>query len=65
MVLKRTEVLETFYFKWNFVMNINYDSNNNIWEATITITFSCKQTIMEHYVNINLISPSLNVESKI
>ena len=29
-------------------MNVNCNSNENIYEATITISFPCKQTIMEH-----------------
>ena len=29
-------------------MNVSCDSNENICEATITITFPCKQTIMKH-----------------
>ena len=43
--------------------NVNCDHNKNVCEATITITFLCKQTIMKHDMK-NLISPSLNVESK-
>ena len=42
-------------------MNVDCESNENICEATITITFPCKQTIMKHDMNINLISPGLNV----
>ena len=47
------KVLETFHVKWNFVMNVNCDSNEDIWEAIkilITITFPCKQTIVKHDV---------------
>ena len=29
-------------------MNVSCDSNENIREATITITFPCKQTMMKH-----------------
>ena len=29
-------------------MNVSCDSNENICEATITITFPCKQTMMKH-----------------
>ena len=29
-------------------MNVSCNSNENICEATITITFPCKQTIMKH-----------------
>ena len=29
-------------------MNVSCNSNENIYEATITISFPCKQTIMEH-----------------
>ena len=29
-------------------MNFNCDSDENICEATITITFPCKQTMMKH-----------------
>ena len=50
MVSKRKEkVLETFYVKWNFFMNVNWDSNHNqnICEVIITITFPCKQTLMK------------------
>ena len=32
-------------------MNFNYDSNENIWEATVTITFPCKQSIKKHDMN--------------
>ena len=32
-------------------MNVSCDSNENICEATITITFPCKQTIMKHDMN--------------
>ena len=32
-------------------MNVNYDSNENIWEATVTITFPCKQSIKKHDMN--------------
>ena len=47
-----------------FVVNVNYDSNDNICEAITTITFPCKQTIMKHDINkFNL--TQLNVESKI
>ena len=42
------KALETFYVKQNFVMNVSCDSNENICEATITITFPCKQTMMKH-----------------
>ena len=45
------KALETFYVKQNFVMNVSCDSNENICEATITITFPCKQTIMKHDVD--------------
>ena len=34
-----------------FVVNVNYDSNDNICEAITTITFPCKQTIMMHDIN--------------
>ena len=34
---ERKKVLETFYIKWNFVMNVNCDGNENICEATVTI----------------------------
>ena len=36
------KALETFYVKQNFVMNVSCDSNENICEATITITFPMK-----------------------
>ena len=29
-------------------MNVHCDSNENICETTITITFPCKQTVMKH-----------------
>ena len=29
-------------------MNVSCDSNENICEATITINFPCKQTMMKH-----------------
>ena len=29
-------------------MNVSCDSNENISDATITITFPCKQTLMKH-----------------
>ena len=29
----------------------NFDSNENIWEATVTITFPCKQSIKKHDMN--------------
>ena len=45
---ERKKVLETFYVKWNFVMNVNWDGNSNICETLRTITFPCKQTIMKH-----------------
>ena len=61
---ERKKVLETFYVKKNFVTNVNCDVNQNICEAIITITFPCKKTTMKHDMN-KLISPSLNVESKI
>ena len=32
-------------------MNVSCNSNENICEATITITFPCKQTIMKHDAN--------------
>ena len=32
-------------------MNVNCDSNKNICEATITISFLGKQTIMKHEMN--------------
>ena len=32
-------------------MNFSCNSNENICEATITITFPCKQTIMKHDMN--------------
>ena len=32
-------------------MNVNCEGNENIYEATLTITFPCKQTIMKHDVN--------------
>ena len=32
-------------------MNVSCNSNENICEATITITFPCKQTIMKHNVD--------------
>ena len=48
---ERNKSLETFYVKWNFVVNVNYNGNENICEAIITITFPCQQTIMKHYVN--------------
>ena len=48
---ERKIVLETFYVKWNFVMNVNCDCNKNICEAIITITFPGKQTIMKHDMN--------------
>ena len=32
-------------------MNVRCNSNENICEATITITFPCKQTIMKHDVD--------------
>ena len=32
-------------------MNVSCNSNENICEATITITFPCKQTIMKHDMN--------------
>ena len=32
-------------------MNVTCNSNENIREATITITFPCKQTIMKHDVD--------------
>ena len=32
-------------------MNVNYDSNENMCEAIITITFPCKQTRMKHDMN--------------
>ena len=51
MVLRKEKVFETFYVKWNFVVNVNYDSNENISEAIITITFPCKQTRMKHGMN--------------
>ena len=34
-----------------FVVNVNYDSNENICEAIITITFPRKQTIIKHDMN--------------
>ena len=49
--MERKKVLETFYVKWNFVMNVSCDGNENICEATITITFPCKQTIMKYDMN--------------
>ena len=42
------KALETFYVKQNFVMNVSCDSNENICEATIAITFPRKQTMMKH-----------------
>ena len=32
-------------------MNVDCDSNKNICEATVTITFPCKQTIIKHDVD--------------
>ena len=32
-------------------MNVSCDGNENICEATITITFPCIQTIMKHDMN--------------
>ena len=32
-------------------MNVNWDSNENICEAIIKITFSCQQTLMRHDIN--------------
>ena len=32
-------------------MNVSCNSDENICEATITITFPCKQTIMKHDMN--------------
>ena len=37
--------------KCNFVVNVKYDSNKNICEAIITITFPCKQTNLTHDMN--------------
>ena len=42
-------------------MNVNYDSNENIWEATVTITFPCKQSIKKHDMN----KFDMNTESEI
>ena len=46
---ERKKVLETFYVKWNFVINVNCNGNENICEAIITITFPWKQTILKQY----------------
>ena len=46
-----------------FVMNVSCDRNENIYEATITITFPCKQTIIKH--DTDKFNLSLNVESEI
>ena len=48
---ERKRVLETFYVKWNFVINVNCDCNKKICEALIIITFPGKQTIMKHDTN--------------
>ena len=48
---ERKRVLETFYVKWNFVINVNCDCNKKICEALIIITFPGKQTIMKHDMN--------------
>ena len=45
---ERKRVLDTFYVKWNFVMNANCDCSKHICEAIITITFPGKQTLMKH-----------------
>ena len=51
---ERKKVLGTFYVKWNF--NFNCNSNKNICEAIITVTFPCKQTIMKQDMNkLNLV----------
>ena len=45
---KMKKVLETFYMKWIFVMNVSCDGNQNICEAIITMTSPCKQPTMKH-----------------
>ena len=56
--------VRTFYVKWNFVMNVNCNSNKNISEAIITVTFPCKQTIMKHDMNkLNLVQFECRIQN--
>ena len=44
MVLKRKEeILEMFYFKWNFIMNVNCDSNKKVAFLATELNYCCQQ----------------------
>ena len=60
------KALETFYVKQNFVMNVSCDSNENICEATITITFPCKRTMIKRDMDkFNLIRFECRIQNLI